>query len=99
MSIIIEYQLVEPIIRLKNVPNFKRILNTLPVRAKALLIAGNFKAFALTGRQVCSRNYPGRCPGLRASAPSGRVGKNNKELFHGVKGVKGVKTNALLFEI
>ena len=43
-----------------------------------------FKAFALTGRQVCSRNYPGRCPGLRASAPSGRVGKNNKELFHGV---------------
>ena len=37
MSIIIEYQLVEPIIRLKNAPNFKRILNTLPVRAKALL--------------------------------------------------------------
>ena len=33
MSIIIEYQLVEPIIRLKNVPNFKRILNTLPFRA------------------------------------------------------------------
>ena len=55
-----------------------------PVRAKALLIAWYFKAFALTGRQVCSRNYPGRCPGLRASAPSGRVGKNNKELFHGV---------------
>jgi hypothetical protein len=25
-------------------------LNTLPVRAKALLIAGIFKAFALTGR-------------------------------------------------
>ena len=50
MSIIIEYQLVEPIIRLKNVPNFKRILNTLPVRAKALLIAGIFKAFALIGR-------------------------------------------------
>ena len=36
MSIIIEYQLVEPIIRLKNVPNFKRILNTLPERAEAL---------------------------------------------------------------
>ena len=32
------------------------------------------KAFALTGRQVCARNYPGRCPGLGASALSGRVG-------------------------
>ena len=28
------------------------------------------KAFALTGRQVCARNYPGRCPGLGASALS-----------------------------
>ena len=37
MSIIIEYQLVEPIIRLKNVPNFKRILNTLPEGAEALI--------------------------------------------------------------
>ena len=27
-----------------------------------------------TGRQVCVRNYPGRCPGLGASALSGRVG-------------------------
>ena len=33
-----------------------------------------FKAFALTGRQVCDRNNPGRCPGLGASALSGRVG-------------------------
>ena len=47
-----------------------------PVRAKALYIVRYFKAFALTGRQVCVRNNPGRCPGLRASAPSGRVGKN-----------------------
>ena len=38
-----KYQLVEPIIRLKNVPNFKRILNTLPVRAKALHIAEDFQ--------------------------------------------------------
>uniref|UniRef100_UPI00402858E2 hypothetical protein n=1 Tax=Prevotella sp. TaxID=59823 RepID=UPI00402858E2 len=45
------------------------------VRAKALYIVRYFKAFALTGRQVCCRNYPGRCPGLRASAPSGRVGE------------------------
>ena len=35
-----------------------------------------FKAFALTGRQVCDRNNPGRCPGLGASALSGRVGQN-----------------------
>ncbi len=27
------------------------------------------KSFALTGRQVCVRNYPGRCPGLGASRP------------------------------
>ena len=33
----------------------------------------SFKAFALTGRQVCVRNNPGRCPGLRASALSGRA--------------------------
>ena len=32
-----------------------------------------FKAFALTGRQVCVRNNPGRCPGLGASALSGRA--------------------------
>ena len=31
------------------------------------------KAFALTGRQVCVHKHPGRCPGLRASAPSGRA--------------------------
>jgi hypothetical protein len=33
------------------------------------------KAFALTGRQACIHYYPGRCPGLEASALSGRVGK------------------------
>ena len=32
------------------------------------------KAFALTGRQACVHHYPGRCPGLGASALSGRVG-------------------------
>ena len=31
------------------------------------------KAFALSGRQACVYKYPGRCPGLRASALSGRV--------------------------
>ena len=38
------------------------------------VLAKYFKAFALTGRQVCVRNNPGRCPGLGASALSGRVG-------------------------
>ena len=33
----------------------------------------SFKAFALTGRQGCVHNNPGRCPGLGASALSGRV--------------------------
>ena len=33
------------------------------------------KAFALTGRQACIHYYPGRCPGLGASALSGRVGE------------------------
>ena len=43
---------------------------------KLYVLSGVFKAFALSGRQVCVRNYPGRCPGLGASALSGRVGQN-----------------------
>ena len=38
--------------------------------------ASSFKAFALTGRQGCVLNYPGRCPELGASALSGRAAKN-----------------------
>ena len=34
-----------------------------------------FKAFALTGRRAKCCLYPGRCPGLGASALSGRVGQ------------------------
>ena len=34
----------------------------------------NFKAFALTGRMVDCWFTQGECPGLGASAPSGRVG-------------------------
>ena len=45
-----------------------------PCKGKSFQYQAINKAFALTGRQVCVRNYPGRCPGLRASAPSGRVG-------------------------
>ena len=47
-----------------------------PVRAKALKLLAIYNAFALTGRQPCEHDNPGRCPGLRASAPSGRVGQN-----------------------
>ena len=54
-----------------------------PVRAKALCFVWSFKAFALTGRQVCVRNYPGRCPGLGASALSGRMGQNLRNLNYG----------------
>ena len=38
-----------------------------------MYLPGSFKAFALTGRQPCVHNNPGRCPGLRASALSGRA--------------------------
>ena len=45
-----------------------------PVRATALYLVRYFKAFALSGRQVTAQNKnPGRCPGLRASALSGRA--------------------------
>ena len=44
-----------------------------PCKGKSFKTPGNNKAFALTGRQVRVRNYPGRCPGLGASALSGRV--------------------------
>ena len=36
-------------------------------------VKGGFKAFALTGRKITNALYPGRCPGLGASALSGRV--------------------------
>ena len=45
-----------------------------PCKGKSFVNCPVFKAFALTGRQVCVHNYPGRCPGLGASALSGRVG-------------------------
>ena len=44
-----------------------------PCKGKSFIYCKDFKAFALTGRQACVRNYPGRCPGLGASALSGRV--------------------------
>ena len=54
-------------------PGYVLVIIKRPVRAKALQIIWYFKAFALTGRLVCVHDYPGRCPGLGASALSGRV--------------------------
>ena len=48
---------------------------------KLYVLSGVFKAFALSGRQVCVRNYPGRCPGLGASALSGRMGQNLRNFY------------------
>ena len=45
-----------------------------PCKGKSFENCLSFKAFALTGRQVCVHKHPGRCPGLGASALSGRVG-------------------------
>ena len=53
--------------------NDSRLSRTQVVRAKALKLQPIHKAFALTGRQVCVHDNPGRCPGLRASALSGRA--------------------------
>ncbi len=39
-----------------------------PCKGKSFVNCPVFKAFALTGRQVCVHNTPGRCPGLGASA-------------------------------
>ena len=44
-----------------------------PCKGKSFVNSLVLKAFALTGRQVCIHKHPGRCPGLRASAPSGRA--------------------------
>jgi len=51
-----------------------------PCKGKSLVNTRFFKAFALTGRQGCVHNSPGRCPGLGASALSGRVEQNLRNL-------------------
>ena len=66
-----------------------------------MYIARYLKAFALTGRQVCVRNYPGRCPGLGASALSGRAAFWSFWPFQGVLllgllGLQGVLLLGLL---
>ena len=49
-------------------------INKSPCKGKSFINYLIFKAFALTGRLVCVRIYPGCYPGLGASAPSGREG-------------------------
>lgn len=39
-----------------------------------IIFGASYKAFALSGRQACGHEYPGRCLGLGASALSGREG-------------------------
>ena len=65
-----------------------------PVRAKALYLVRYFKAFALSGRQVTAQNKNlGRCPGLRASVPSGRAAVGCLTIraccFYGLLGLQG----------
>ena len=49
-------------------------INKSPCKGKSFINYLIIKAFALTGRLVCVRIYPGCYPGLGASAPSGREG-------------------------
>ena len=51
-------------------PGFFMDANLTPCKGKSFLNV--FKAFALTGRFDDYQHYPGRCPGLGASALSGR---------------------------
>ena len=48
-------------------------ISNAPCKGKSFVYCRYLKAFALTGRQACFHHYPGRCPGLGASALSGRV--------------------------
>ena len=71
-----------------------------PVRATALYLVRYFKAFALSGRQVTVQNKnPGRCPGLRASAPSGRAAVGCLTIraccLYGLLGLQGASLIAL----
>ena len=64
---LIIYQVFKSVFSIKN-----ETLRLFPSKKKLFHVRK--KAFALTGRQACIHHYPGCCPGLRASALSGRVG-------------------------
>ena len=55
-------------------------------REQSIRFGVPYKAFALSGRQACGHEYPGRCPGLGASALSGREGNGR-----GVRGSAGMR--------
>ena len=58
-----------------------------------IIFGSPYKAFALSGRQACGHEYPGRCPGLGVSAPSGREGncRGHEGNCRGVKGIAGMR--------
>ena len=65
-----------------------------------IIFGAPYKAFAPTGRQACGHEYPGRCPGLGASALSGREGNGRERegIAGGVKGIAGMREgNGLTF--
>ena len=62
-----------------------------PVRAKAFKNLTIYKAFALSGRFVDCYYTQGACPGLGASALSGRVGKNVSANYSRIICANGVK--------
>ena len=66
-----------------------------PVRAKAFKYLTIYKAFALSGRFVDCYYTQGDCPGLGASALSGRVGKNVSAIYLQIICANGVKKSTL----
>ena len=52
------------------------------MRKFSYIIIYDSKAFALTGRIADGYLYPGRCPGLGASALSGRKEKNLRKSYN-----------------
>ena len=67
------YQVFKPIFPTEN--------ETLRLFLQKKLFHVSGKAFALSGRQACVYKYPGCCPGLRASALSGRVGLASENAY------------------
>ena len=70
---LIIYQVFKPIFPTEN--------ETLRLFLQKKLFHVSGKAFALSGRQACVYKYPGCCPGIRASALSGRVGLASENAY------------------
>ena len=70
--------------------NIKKKLQTLPAITQAV---GHIKLLPLQGARRADMNTQGECPGLGASAPSGREGNGR-----GGKGIAGMREgNGLTF--